>query len=61
MALRKGSTKSAIRANIKELMKKHPHKKAVKMALEHSKGGKKINKMSARQQAALRLRKGMKA
>ncbi len=63
MRLQKGKSDKVVSSNIKKLLKEgHKHKKAVAMALQHAgRGGKKLNKMDARQQAAMRLRKGMKA
>tara|TARA_R100000458_G_C8087178_1_gene119430 strand:+ start:396 stop:569 length:174 start_codon:yes stop_codon:yes gene_type:complete len=57
MPLREGSTKAAIRANIRELIKSgKPHKKAVAIAMQ--KAGKK--KLNPRAMAASNMMKGMK-
>jgi len=61
MPLRKGGSDAIIRANIRELIKGgRKQSEAVAMAMQKA-GKKKPTKKDFRKQAALRLRKGMKA
>jgi len=61
MPLRKGRSDAVLRANIRELIKSGlKRNEAVAIAMQRA-GKKKPTKKDFRKQAALRLRKGMKA